>query len=461
MVDETLFADVISTKFATGEFKTDIWVGLFDGFDRYAGFYPSMTFLKTLELWSRVWGVGILSQRLFSVTMSVLVLIMVSIFSRQYLKVSKFSILWILFLIINDQHFLDTSRVSRPEILVSVFGFISLLAFSKWFISNSRNKIYPIVAGICSGLALLTHPLGLIYVVPLGITLLRFEGLQLFRNKNVWLYISGMMSVFIINLITLIPVWSTFMQLQQLILDRRTIEPFAIIFESKNTPHVTFILIIQLIISLIVLARTSILKADKSKFLLIALFFITLIFGMTLKLPWYLMYFVPFFYMYLVSEHQIRTGATKYILQISLVFLTIATSLIQISLIKTYGLTELLSYDNHVQKILAVIPENKSVYISSWPDPYFGFKQAHRNNRLYGQLMFKATPEKFMTFLDQNIDFVIWNRYFMESLVVGDLFVKYLETNSAKVHLVEGDDLNAVYIIELTDRSHRVHPSMI
>ncbi|HRN70124.1 MAG TPA: glycosyltransferase family 39 protein [Candidatus Woesebacteria bacterium] len=77
-------------------------------------------------------------------------------------------------------------RVTMADPLHIFFGVLTLYLVAKW--SESKNLIWPILAGLATTFTILTKPYGLVLGLPIGYMLLRGHGLKLFTSPGLYLY---------------------------------------------------------------------------------------------------------------------------------------------------------------------------------------------------------------------------------------------------------------------------------
>lgn len=107
---------------------------------------------------------------------------------------------WIVLLIIIEPHIFNFAFVYRPEIMLMAIGFLAYIFLEQSILSKSKGLVLVLLASIFSGLSVLVHLNGLIFVFAGGFVLLykkQFKYLALFVLVNtffIYLYFSHMES---------------------------------------------------------------------------------------------------------------------------------------------------------------------------------------------------------------------------------------------------------------------------
>jgi len=198
-----------------------------------------------------------------------------------------------------------------------------------------------------------------------------------------------------------------------------------------------------------------VLKKQKKSFLLLALgLILSWFFVISGKGCWYPVLVLPFVYLSLAVLLKEKLDLKiKLTLALILFLNLLANFRLHSYLLLTIGKKDHYSYKNFTQEILKIIPEGKTVFLSVIPNPYFGFKEAQRSNRLY-EFPVTATDRKNYTKVLDDSDFVIYNRSY-EEVVYGDFLWQYLERNKLRIYKIGQPFQYQTSIIELKPKSER------
>ena len=103
------------------------------------------------------------------------------------------------------------------------------------------------------------------------------------------------------------------------------------------------------------------------------------------------------------------------------------------------------SYSDYTQSILSHIPDNKTVFLSVTPDPYFGFQQAGRSNQLIEFPVLSTSLESYQQALDQS-DYIIYDQSYNQVLF-GNFLETYIASHEQEKVLITAGGYSA-YIIK-------------
>jgi len=112
-------------------------------------------------------------------------------------------------------------------------------------------------------------------------------------------------------------------------------------------------------------------------------------------------------------------------------------------------------YQDFSAQVLEVIPDKKSVFLISIPDPYFAFKKSSRANVLYQYPYMPTTYSSYIKQLNAS-DYIVFTASY-DGIVFGNFLTQYIIANNETV--TEIPVLNHVaYIIRLKPIHDRVIP---
>ena len=165
--DEAIYVDIAKNWLQTGTLKTSLFDEAVYGLQTIATWYPPLYFY-VLGFWIKLFGHSIDSVRALSLLCASGALVALFFLAKNWFKSRSLALLTIL-LISTDYFFSRSSRIARMD----MFNFW-LLSLSYWllFFKNSISLKKLFVAGIFSGLAFISHPLGLIGPVLIVVWLL-------------------------------------------------------------------------------------------------------------------------------------------------------------------------------------------------------------------------------------------------------------------------------------------------
>lgn len=461
--DEAVFADVASNIENSFQFKTDIWGDLYYGIRDHFYLYPPF-YLLNLALIFKIFSLSIFNQRLLSVVYGGLFLISFYYFSKPFFYNSnslfkKIFPLITLILIITDNIFLRGSKIGRPEIVVLFLTSISFsILFSLLNKKIARSNIFYILIGIITSFALLSHLLAFYFFVVIILVLIYKYGKEILKKKQLYILIISYLTPLIFWLISIFP--NYYILLKQISLARNLRRFLQSHIESVYhfgtiEEKIVYSIYLALILVFILFAISK--RSVENFFLAILLVFSFLVclFG---KLEWYSIYFIP--YLYLSTVVIISTiSSTKKSKTLSLILSITLIILLFINIQDYYkhytnSKSQMNNYYNITKEIEKIIPEDKTVYISTIPDLYYFFK----NRNLIYEL-----PPAYPNHLDEYVknldrtDYIVIN-FHIEAMFVGGLLSRYIDINNIYRQNVGNSNIYAVEIIKLRSQNDRFKP---
>src|SRR3990167_9666327 len=158
--DEAIYADIAKNWMTDRRLGPDVWQDAYLGARQHFYSYPPI-FLYSLGVWFKTFGFSIISQRLFSLTIGVAFAIVFFFFAKSFFKNNPLLYALLpLFTLTIDPFFAQSTRISRPEIVVIFFGTVSLLMLRIPSSPKTNLKVRGlavICSGVFSSLAFLTH----------------------------------------------------------------------------------------------------------------------------------------------------------------------------------------------------------------------------------------------------------------------------------------------------------------
>jgi hypothetical protein len=153
--DEAIYADIATTILTQHKAATTLWQGFVPGVEEAALWYPQLFFYLT-ALIHIFTGSSYISQRLVAMFAAVVVIFLLS---HLFHKPAKPKAYWLalmpLLSLAVDYQFVRNARLFRPEIFV-------LLTISLALYLN-RHSISKVVIGILCSIAVLLHPLSILF----------------------------------------------------------------------------------------------------------------------------------------------------------------------------------------------------------------------------------------------------------------------------------------------------------
>lgn len=466
--DEAVAADSAYNLIHQNRIGTDLWKTIAPGTETLGYAYPPFYFYSTAA-WFKLFGFSVVNLRLFSVALSICFLIVFSLLTKEILDrnflTPRFSLL-ARFLIMGglvlDSTFQKAARIGRPEMLVILLAMTALYFYLLSVKTHSRERlknIYSFLSGIFVGFALLTHyPAGLYLVSLLLFSLIRNK-FKAFRSLRFYfLFIPASVPI-LLWFISLYPQINTFLDILKNSVSVHNSLPtwFWLALKTLSVPErLTYMIYIIISIEFLFFFL-----GDKSKrYLLVTLILIfSWIATFIWKIEWGFVIIIPPVYIalfILLNEH-FRTGfktvLSRFNFLVLLAFSLISLNIIiQLNNMKNFP-AGTFSYNRYTDKILKVVPDYKTVYISAIPDPYFGFKEK-RHNTLYLFPMLKPEKSTFIKVLN-SVDYVIYNQA-LDSIVVGDTGLRYIDKNTKQIYKIGEPAEYSTYIIELKSKDQRI-----
>ncbi len=156
--DEPGFVDPAATFARHGFLGTDLYLGQLPGMERHIYWQPPVYFVA-LGAWFKLFGVGLVQARLFSVFCGLAVVLCVYGLSRLWASAGQsfgVSALCALSVWVGEG-----ARVARMDALCAAFVLLCAVLYLRALRREFDPAMYAL-AGLCAGLALLTHPLGIV-----------------------------------------------------------------------------------------------------------------------------------------------------------------------------------------------------------------------------------------------------------------------------------------------------------
>lgn len=456
--DESWIADAALNILKTGRAGTGV-LTLLPYAAQYILWYPPM-FLYLLSFWFGIFGFSITSQRYLSLTVSVIYIIIFFTFLRilvgkeapkfAKIKASLFAFLGTIFLII-DPAFLKSSVISRPEIPVLVLITCSMMFILKAVhrkFSDVTKTVLWLAGGLLAGFAVLTHFLGGIFLLALVFYSIVTQFKKILFEKSYYFFIGALLPI-LVWFLTVLPDWNIFKRQLDVVAQSRDFTPNWLVL-SITTFSITnkITLIIFFVISLFLLLVYLLTK--KSHLLLVTIILVaSWVVSYCGQIEWYFVYITPFIYIALILLLVYSINNKKGILSKDLKFSAIGILVILfiIALNNYININSDASDKSYLEltsKVKSLIPEGKTVFLSSIPDMYHAFKPG--SNKLYEFPVVATNRDEFRELLTR-LDFVVINRQ-LSNMFVGNMVDNYIKENSLKRTELTGGGYS-VFVYEL------------
>ena len=415
--DEAIFADTALNLSETGVMKTGLFGEDFFGLHEHALWYPPFYFYL-LSAWIRVNSASIESLRSLSVLASFISLFV--LFKTFHLIFNKalFSFLALL-LVSTDLYFNLSSRTARMDIINFVFINLCLYFVILALYKNPKRNFF--LAGIFSGLALVTHPYGLIAPVT--------ACLSLFLQKKPIRIKATFGTVYILGLLPAVIWWlSIIINYRQIFLEQYYLQ-----FARKSLAQLDF-------------TWSAI---NISYFISLSAFFI-LPFIILGKEFWFLLYFQPwgglivvFLLSYFYKIRQ-RLGIFAVVIIYSVILVFNMAYYFDGKMAESWGKAD---YTGFAKTIGRMIPDGARVFLAAKPDPYFVLAK-NKSLSFYEFPTVPVTRDKYLQLLDE-CDYIVFN---MGELEIVD---EYINVNARRIVTVRGKDGYSAQVIQLKERNDR------
>lgn len=449
--DEAIFADMAINLVEEGRLAADVWAGLLPGVTEYAGWHPPVFYLS-LAGWLGVFGTNLLAQRLMSLVLGGIVVVCFAWFSRRFFtKLPDQVWLWLCLGLAIDFVFLRAARHSRPEILILTFLAVSLvcLTYHKW-------KYRLPTLGVLSGLALATHPYGILVTLT---SLSYFYWIDGWRRPNQELRIFTGLSLLplIIWIVAIQPYWQIAWQQFQIVASKKALDEFWIWMpgRSQTTAAQISFGLLQLASALgLVLAWLKLkIKPNKQVMFVASLLIISWLMVWSGRMLWYAVYTSIFIYLSLgLLLMQDKRSLIYKLAKLCLTGLILINGYQHWSDWRNVHVLGL-DYQGFVSQVTEAVPQGSQVFLSVGPEVYYGFLDRDRRSEVIifpGQ---ETPPRDYLAVLNQT-DYVVFNGNYIRE-VFGDFLEKYIEYNTADYQDVGMGTGYSALVIRLVDRDLR------
>lgn len=368
--DEAIFVDTAKTLNATGRLATNLFGNLIPGLTIRANWYPPLYFYL-LAGWIKTFGTSIESVRALSVILSVAALVM--LFVLIYKLFGKLWLSWLGTTVLSlDYMFGQAARIARMDILTF---FLLISAYLTFVVAlTKKNRAMMTAAGFLCGVAVLTHPFGLLAPAVIGLTILLKPYEKEHKIRDLAAIAVPTIAAILFWLGSMRGTFHFFLEQYNLQFLRKTaIIAYPIqLFQGNALWRTLLLLYAGLFITMTVewIAHRA---DDWVRFIAIGSWISTavILWG---KETWFILYFQPFA---LLAMLYLIQKALKYHHLYPKIIIYILLSIILILNIKIYSVafaaygTSAFRYHPFIEVIRHHIPPGSRIFLATLPDPYF------------------------------------------------------------------------------------------
>ena len=421
--DEAIYFDMIMNATEGRGFTTTLFKDYIPLVDQYFFWYPPVYFLVLEKIYA-VFGSSLMVGRAFSLLCVTLSISLLYLLSARWLR-SEWARVAVLFLLTVDPYVLDAAGTSRMESLVAVLGLTAVWLHVRWL--ESRAPLYAVLSGTAAALSILTHPTGIIFLIPLGLSSLTASRSTL--KQRIWQTVLFSLPVvlgFGLWAVTFLPHWDVF-YLQNLVqFHRKEFGEYFMWLSILYKPWHRVILLSYLASAVFFVFRCvkQKLYLNELNRLLLLLVLTSTVLSFSLKEMWYLVFFPLGSIMALVSNLEFLAGTKKRWLVVTALPLVIAG--IGITTIINLDSLQKQSYRQFAAPLSEHLPQGATVLLSSHPTPYFYFRDARPD------LQLTEVPNAPS---NEPIDLAVYNKilssveYVVTSYMVSEHVAEYIRNN--------------------------------
>lgn len=479
--DEALYANLAINFIKEHRLGLDLWTNnLLPGVQDFAAWNPPL-FFYLLAGWFKMTSVSIVNQRLLSVLAgSITILIFYYLLTKTLPQKQKNWAWGGISFLIYDYIFLRMIKISRPEVFMLTLALLSIYSFWMGIYQkqNYKSATY-LITGLLLGLSFLIHPIALMFATAIGLFLIYKQRWMVFTQKENWFLGLGWIIPTIAWLTTS---WShlDIIRQQLTIASQRKAGDPNWLFSIFSVPPISiaFEYLALILLTLVFLItywgwwrRRDYLQSKQKDLaqLLTFLMASSWFFCVMGKMIWY--YALPLIFIYwavmilimttlnLWSQRQTLAESEFNKLKTLTVFLIIGVGTILLA--NTYTHAYVLnhyqagnySYSNYSQQVLAAIPANQSILLSTQPSLYYAFVDQPYETFLFP--VFKVSEATYFEFLNQ-VDYVVYNG--IHDRAMGNYLNRYLNVNTDSSQFIGSQGQYQAYIIKLKPVAQRTNP---
>lgn len=440
--DEAIYGDISRNILLEGRLGTDLWKGFVEGTENHYYSLPPFS-LYANAVWFKIFGFSIYTQRLFSVFLASIFLIIFYVLAQKLISTKKklyneLLPLGATLLLTVDSAFLKASRLSRPEIMVLLLVATAMLLYLRSFEQKSQKSQDKLLffTGLILGIATITHFIAIGFAIGFALSYIYIQRENILNIKLYYFLAGGFLTPIIVWLISIFPNYQYLIDQLNLVSSSRnhTIPWYETVMGFSTLSKLNYLFYILTSAFFIVFTF----KNRKNSYILLSSLLITSWGFATLgELYWYTVYAVPFTYLafFILISHAVgwRTknvvsSAARTILVALSIFIFFSNLFNYFTLFNIYKDTN--AYEEFSKQIIENIPAGKTVYLSSIPDAYYAFGK-DRNTLLEFPALF-TDMTKFKEFVSK-ADYMVFNGIFIPNSQASEYLDKYLAKNGESV----------------------------
>ena len=445
--DEALFVDEAKRWLEYGQLNTTLLGDAVFGLDKIAVWYPPLYFW-ILGGWVKLFRPEIEAVRYLSLLVATFAIITTYFLGKSIFTSRRLALLATL-LVATDYFFGRSGRIGRMDILCFTFMSVGyFIIFQKKNLSLTRLFL----AGVFMGMALFSHPIGLIGIITIVAMLFFYTKGWLIRISKIIVF--GLPSVlpFTLWLVSLLPNWEIFIRQWGLQISRKS-QLTTYVFSLWQSGQWFWPILFSVYAISFVLAIYFFMK-EKSKigFFLVFGFFVSTIMLLYGKEMYYPLYFQPFAALMLVWIYsKIRTYSPKLtVVSSGLVGIVFLVNFQLFSLTNQIYTGRNQNYYAYGQAIMNNLPKKGRIYLSALPDPYFVL-QHQKELEFYEFPPLYTTDSQYYTMLDES-DYVVYNQLFDPRLEL------YLKLNKKSIVVPKQSGNYDITLYRLKPKTQRHWP---
>lgn len=164
--DEALYIDAARNLYMHGFLGTSLYDGLVRGLEHHLFMYPPFYFL-TLSSFLKIFGGGLIVARIFSQVLEICLLLVIYAVAERITKNFKVALLAV-FIAAFDVLLIRSGHIARMDIETVLLNLIGIAFYVNTIESAGKTKGI-LLSGVFTGLAGLTHPMGIIGFIIISI----------------------------------------------------------------------------------------------------------------------------------------------------------------------------------------------------------------------------------------------------------------------------------------------------
>lgn len=324
-----------------------------------------------------------------------------------------------------DTWFISAANKVRMDILVFLFEMICILTYISG-LKRNKDSLF-LLCGFFAGLAILTHPFGLIIFFIVIIHLLIRISMQKKYNR----FLQVTLPVFTLSFIWILSIWPNISLLQNqffLQFSKKIPMNSCIFILLKNYPIWVVLIALYSVIFISLVVKFLREKKDADLFIIVGNI-ISVILVVIGKERHYLLYTQPFITLGLLTL--IKDSYFKERLIKSL-YLIISLSIILININFLFKINKYLrnfNYQEFSKNIIELLPNKGNVFVVSFPDPYFDLISKSQLN--FYEFPTEPVSSKLYKNSLNSVDYIILSGWILNSLVED-----YIRKNSQAKYII-------------------------